>query len=69
LPGVIKDLKLPPAKHTLALAVVNLHTLPHSVNNPASTLYGEMRALLDDEEYGSFVAAATRLTRRPQVIK
>jgi cytochrome c peroxidase len=70
LPGVIKDLKLPPAKHTLALAVVGLHKLPRRVSDPAhSDLYGEMRALLDDEEYENFVAAAARLSRRPQIIK
>jgi hypothetical protein len=63
LPGVIKDLKLTPAKHAGALAIV-------SVNEPTgSDLYREMRALLDDEEYENFVAAAARLSRRPQIIK
>jgi cytochrome c peroxidase len=70
LPGVIKDLKLPPAKHTLALALVSPHKLSRGVDDPAtSALYGEMRALLDDGEYENFVAAAARLSRRPQVIK
>jgi hypothetical protein len=31
-------------------------------------LYGEMRALLDDEEYENFVAAVSRLAGRPQRI-
>ena len=70
LPGVIKDLKLPPAKHTLALAIVSPHKVPRGVNDPASRgLHREMRPLLDDEEYENFVAAATRLSRRTQVIK
>ena len=70
LPGVIKDLKLPPAKHALALAILSPHRLPRSVNDRAnSDLYGAMRALLDDEEYESFMAAATRLSRRPHIIK
>jgi cytochrome c peroxidase len=60
LPGVIEDLKLAPAKHALALALVGPHKLHRSDR--------EMRAVLDDEEYENFVAAATRLSRRPQVI-
>jgi hypothetical protein len=28
-----------------------------------------MRALLDDEEYENFMAAAARLSRRPQIIQ
>jgi len=68
LPGVIKDLKLAPEKHALALALVGPHTLPGNVNAPSiSGLYGEMRAVLDDEEYENFVAAATRLSRGPQI--
>ena len=70
LPGVIKDLKLPPAKHALALSILSPHRLPRSVNDRAnSDLYGAMRALLDDEEYESFVAAATRLSRKPHISK
>jgi cytochrome c peroxidase len=68
LPGVIKDLKLPPAKHASALAIVSAHKLPRNVNDPTrSELYGEMRALLDDEEYENFVAAAARLSKSPQI--
>jgi hypothetical protein len=65
LPDVIKDLKLPPAKQGPALAIVNLYKLPDSVNGMANRdLYREMRALLDDEEYENFVAAAARRSRR-----
>jgi hypothetical protein len=69
LPGVIKDLKLPSPKRELALAIVGRHKLPRGVNDPAGTaLLVEMKALLDDEEYENFVAAAARLSRRPQTI-
>ena len=38
LPGVIKDLKLPPAKHAAALAIVSPHKLPRlSTTRPAAT--------------------------------
>ena len=63
LPGVIKDLKLAPAKHALALAIVSPHTLPRRLNHPANgDPYAQMRALLDHEEYDNFMAAATRLS-------
>jgi hypothetical protein len=68
LPGVIRDLKLPPAKHERALVIVGAHTPPRNVNDPASSaLLGEMKALLDDEEYENFVAAATRLSRSADI--
>jgi hypothetical protein len=64
LPGVIRDLKLPQVKQLRALVIVGAHQPPRTVNDPASSaLLGEMKALLDDEEYGNFVAAATRLSR------
>ena len=70
LPGVINDLKLPPEKHSLALAIAGPQKRFPGINHPDdSGLYREMRALLDDEEYGNFVAAATRLARRPQVLR
>ena len=70
LPGVIKDLKLTPAKYAGALAVISGQTLSRTLNNPTgSDLYREMSALLDDEEYENFAAAAARLSRRPQFIK
>jgi hypothetical protein len=69
LPGVIKDLKLPPANHAEALVIVSAHKLPRNVNEPTSSdLYGQMRALLDDEEYENFVATAARLSRSPQLL-
>jgi cytochrome c peroxidase len=69
LPGVIKDLTLTPAKHAGALAIVSAHKLSRNMNDPTgSDLYREMRALLDDEEYENFVAAAARLSRRPRII-
>ncbi len=64
LPGVVRDLKLPPSKHERALAIVVDRKPPVDVNDPSSSaLFGEMKALLDDEEYENFVAAATRLSR------
>jgi len=70
LPGVIKDLKLPPTKHAGALAIVNAHKLARHVNEPTvSGLHVEMRALLNGEEYANFVAAAARLSRSPLAIK
>ena len=72
LPGVIKDLKLTPAKYAGALAIVSAHKLSRNTSDPTgSDPFGEMRALLDDEEYENFVAAAARLSRSrsPQLIK
>jgi hypothetical protein len=68
LPGVIKDLKLPPTKQERALGILAGHPQPGPVNGPTgSDLYRKMRALLDDEEYGNFVAAAARLSRSPRI--
>jgi hypothetical protein len=68
LPGVISDLKLPPEKHQRALAIVKDQRPPRNINDPASSaLFGEMKALLDDEEYENFVAAATRLSRSADI--
>ena len=62
LPGVISDLMLAPEKHLRALDIVRAHKIPRNVNDPDSVdLYAAMRELLDDEEYGNFVAAAKRL--------
>jgi hypothetical protein len=69
LPGVISDLKLPPAKHARALAIVSAHRVPGNVKGPASKeFHAEMSALLDKEEYENFVAAAARLSRSPRII-
>ena len=66
LPGVISDLKLSPAKHERALAIV--HKLAPDANQPAGEdLYNAMKLLLDDEEYGNFAAAAARLSKTAQV--
>jgi len=68
LVDIVHDLKLPPAKHQQALAIVAAHKMPRNFNDPASAdLSRQMRAVLDDEEYENFVAAATRLSRSPQV--
>lgn len=62
LAGVIRDMKLPSPKREQALALVNLPQ--RAVSDPRNTeLYKAIRALLDDEEYENFVAAATRLSR------
>jgi hypothetical protein len=64
LPGVIRDLKLPPAKHLRALAIVGAQKPPRNADDQdSSALLGQMKALLDDEEYENFLAAATRLSR------
>jgi len=68
LRGVIKDLRLAPAKQAEALAIVSAHQLPPNVIDTSGKLYGELRAVLDDEEYGNFVAAAARLSRSPHAI-
>jgi hypothetical protein len=67
LPGVISDLKLEPEKHRRALDLVGAHKLPANVEEPEdSALYKELKAILDQEEYENFVAAAARLSRGPQ---
>ena len=68
LPGVIRDLKLSPEKHLRALVIVGPHKPPRTANDPeSSALLGEMKALLDDEEYENFLAAATRLSRSADI--
>jgi len=68
LPGVISDLKLSQAKHLRALEIVGTQNPPRHANDPnSSALLKEMKALLDQEEYENFVAAATRLSRGPQI--
>jgi hypothetical protein len=66
LPGVIRDLKLPPAKHERALAIVQA-SMRHVDDLASGDLDGPMRALLDDEEYENFVAAARRLPMNGQM--
>ena len=68
LPGVIRDLKLSPEKHPRALVIVGAQKPPRTVDDPArSALLGEMKALLDDQEYENFLAAATRLSRSADI--
>lgn len=66
LAGVISDLKLSPAKHERALAIMNADRTTHGNAPTRSNLYADMRTILDDEEYGNFVAAAARSNRRMQ---
>ncbi len=67
-PGVIRDLKLPSPKREQALALANLPQSARHISDPTdSELYKAMRALLDDEEYANFVAAATRLSRTARI--
>ena len=64
LAGVIRDLKLSPEKHLRAVVIVGAQKPPRTADDPASSpLLGEMKALLDAEEYENFLAAATRLSR------
>jgi hypothetical protein len=66
LPGVISDLKLSPAKREQALAILSAHKVPPNVKGSAlvsSDVDKAMKLLLDDEEYGNFVAAAQRLSK------
>ena len=68
LPGVIQDLKLPPQKHALAFAIVSRPNLVRTAGPTENDLNGEMRSLLDDEEYENFAAAAARVSKRRVMI-
>jgi hypothetical protein len=68
LPGVIRDLKLPAQKHALAFAIVSRPNLVRTADLTNNDLNGEMRSLLDDEEYENFAAAAARVSKRRVVI-
>jgi cytochrome c peroxidase len=67
LPGVIEDLKLNSHKRALALAIVNRPGLRSSAHLANSEAQAELRAVLDDEEYDNFAAAATRISEREVV--
>jgi cytochrome c peroxidase len=69
LPGVVKDLRLAPDKQARALAIVGPLTLLPHVRGTSGDVYEQMKALLDDEEYENFLAAAERLKRSPRRIK
>jgi cytochrome c peroxidase len=59
-----------PAEHDAALAVVRAHKPFRHINDPAGrNVQNELRALLDDEEFENFVAAASRLSRGPRIMK
>ena len=65
LADVIADLKLPPATHNRALAIVNV---PRGMGDPANVDFKtEMKALLNDEDYENYVAAVVRLRSAPRV--
>jgi cytochrome c peroxidase len=68
LPGVIQDLRLPPQKHALAYAIVSRPNLVRTAGLTENDLNGEMRSLLDDEEYENFAAAAARVSKRRVMI-
>jgi hypothetical protein len=66
LADIIADLKLPPATHKRALAIVNI---PRGMEDPANVDFKvEMKDLLDDEDYENYVAAAVRLRGTPRII-
>ena len=68
LSEVVQDLKLPQPKHDLALAIVKNYQVPRNLNNSKSidldVVVTAMKELLDEEEFGDFTAAATRLSPR-----
>ena len=68
LPGVIQDLKLTPQKHARALVIVNRPDLLRSADLTNSKTHAEMKAVLEDEEYENFAAAAARVSERRMVI-
>jgi cytochrome c peroxidase len=68
LRGVIQDLRLPPQKHALALAIVSRPNLVRTTDLTNNDINREMRALLDDEEYENFAAAAARVLQRGRVM-
>ena len=66
LADIITDLKLPPATHNRALAIV---AGPRSVDNSASDDFKtEMKDLLDDEDFENYVAAAARRRMTPRIV-
>ena len=68
LSDVVHDLKLPQPKHDQAIAIVKNYQVPRNLNNSKSidleAVHTAMRALLDEEEFGDFMAAAARLSVR-----
>jgi hypothetical protein len=69
LPGVIDDLKLAPAVHSAAVAILTGIPRAQGVDRRTGRyLYDELRALLNHEDYENFVAAAARPSRRSHTI-
>ena len=70
LSDVVQDLKLPQPKHDQALAIVKNYQVPRNLNNSKSididVVYTAMKALLGEEEYEDFRAAAARLSFNPR---
>ena len=64
LADIIADLKLPPATHNRALAIVNG---PRGMGDPNVEFETEMKNLLNDEDYENYVAAVVRLRSAPRV--
>jgi hypothetical protein len=61
-------LKLPAHKHAPAFAIVSRPNLVQTADLANNEVYGEMRHLLDDEEYEDFAAAAARVSTRQRII-
>ena len=68
LPGVIQDLKLPPEKHAIALAIASRPNLVRTADLTNNEVHREMRYVLDDEEYENFAAAAARVSKERVMI-
>jgi hypothetical protein len=64
---ILVDLKLPPATHEAALAIVKEHTVPHQIN-VSNDLDAALRHLLEAEDFENFMAAAARLHTRRGVV-
>ena len=68
LSDVVQDLKLPQPKHDQALAIVKNYQVPRNLNNSKSidldVVHTAMKELLDEEEFGDFMAASARLGSR-----
>ena len=70
LSDVVQDLKLPQPKHDLALEIVKNYQVPRNLNNSKSIdidiVHSAMKELLDEEEFGDYMAAAARLSFNPR---
>jgi hypothetical protein len=65
LAEVVSDLKLPPPTLDKAMEIVRVYTPFRNVNDATSAdLFTAMRAVLNDEDYESFVAGVRRIRGR-----